>query len=175
VVRNWGATEAERAASYPCQAYVGPGAELWLRAADVEAPAGLLFRWLCQLSVAPYSYDLLDNRGRRSPRRLTQGVERLTVGQPMMTIFRLGELRPGVGFTLVPTSGARRVFGDFAITYDAVDRGPGRSRLLASLAVDARTPAQRVRRRALAWGDVVMMRKQLHTLARLAERTTPSG
>jgi hypothetical protein len=169
-VRNWGVTVAERAASYPCQEYVGPGAELWLRAVDVEAPAERLFRWLCQLSVAPYSYDLLDNRGRRSPRTLTPGVDQLAVGQPMMTIFRLGELRPGVGFTLVPTTGARWVFGDFAITYDALDRGPGRSRLIGSLAVDARTPVERVRRRALAWGDLPMMRKQLLTLKAYAER-----
>ena len=169
-MRNWGVTEAERAASYPCQGYVGPGAELWLRAVDVEAPAPRLFRWLCQLSVAPYSYDLLDNRGRRSPRTLTPGADDLAVGQPMMTIFRLGELRPGIGFTLVPTAGAKRVFGDFAITYDALDRGPGRSRLLASLAVDAETRTGRLRRRALAWGDLPMMRKQLLTLKKYAER-----
>ena len=170
-MRNWGVTAAERAGSYPCQGYVRPGAELWLRAVDVEAPAERVFRWLCQLSVAPYSYDLLDNRGRRSPRTLTPGADELAVGQPMMTIFRLGELRPGVGFTLVPTAGARQAFGDFAITYEALDRGPGRARLLASLAVAARTRVERVRRRALAWGDLPMMRKQLLTLKELAERS----
>ena len=87
----------------------------------------------------------------------------------MLTVFHLAELRPGEGFTLVPGPGARRAFGDFAITYDAVDRGPSRSRLLASLAVEAHTPVQRLRRRALAWGDLVMMRKQLRTLKACAE------
>ena len=168
-MRFWQVTAVERAAHYPCQDVVVPGAELWLRAVDVDAPVQVLYRWLCQLSVAPYSYDLLDNRGRRSPRVLTPGVDELVVGQRMLTIFHLAELRPGRGFTLVPDSRARRAFGDFAITYDAVDRGPGRSRLLASLAVEAHTPVQRLRRRALAWGDLVMMRKQLRTLRTCAE------
>jgi hypothetical protein len=168
-MRFWQVTAAERAGAYPCQAFVAPDAELWLRAVDVEAPTEVLYRWLCQLSVAPYSYDLLDNRGHPSPRELTPGVDHLVVGQLMLTIFHLAELRPGHGFTLVPHPGARRVFGDFAITYDAVDRGPDRSRLLASLAVEAHTPVRRLRRRALAWGDLVMMRKQLRTLKARAE------
>jgi hypothetical protein len=68
---EWGSTAAERAASYPCEEFV-PGATLSVfRAIDVAAPVPVVFRWLCQLRIAPYSYDLLDNLGRRSPTELT--------------------------------------------------------------------------------------------------------
>ena len=65
---EWGSTAEERAASYPCEAFV-PDPELAVfRAIDISAPVPVVFRWLCQLRVAPYSYDLLDNLGRRSPK-----------------------------------------------------------------------------------------------------------
>jgi hypothetical protein len=56
---EWGSTAAERSASYPCEDFV-PGADLELfRAIDISAPVAVVFRWLCQLRAAPYSYDLL--------------------------------------------------------------------------------------------------------------------
>src|SRR5215204_25803 len=92
------------------------------RAISVDAPAAVLFRWLCQLRVAPYSYDLLDNLGRRSPRELTPGVERLEVGQRFMRIFSLASFAPDAHLTL-------RAHG-VAVTY-AVRGHADRCRLVA--------------------------------------------
>ncbi|HEY7101120.1 MAG TPA: hypothetical protein VH573_05705 [Mycobacteriales bacterium] len=170
---SWGVTAAERAAPLPCDELV-PGDVMVLdRAVDVTAPAALTFRWLCQLRVAPYSYDLIDNRGRRSPRTLTPGSDRLEVGQRMCRIFTLDSFVPGSSLTLRLTSArGRRAFGDVAITYAVVPTGPGTSRIVARVRAGGLDP---IRRQALGWGDLIMMRKQLRTFAGLAARTAAEG
>ena len=118
---------------------------------SVDAPVAVLFRWLCQLRVAPYSYDLLDNLGRRSPRELTPGVERLKVGQRFMSVFSLASFATDDHLTLR----SPRV----AVTY-AVRPRADRSRLVVRVLFKA--PGGRlgvaVIGRALALGDLVMMR-----------------
>jgi hypothetical protein len=125
------------------------------------------FRWLCQLKVAPYSYDWLDNWGRRSPRELTPGAENLAVGQQLM-ITRIVEFEPDRQITGVSVPAATAVFGAMSLTYQ-VTATAGGSRLVACLDVTARSRAGRVRAALLAVGDLVMMRKQLLNLKGLAE------
>ena len=168
---SWGETAAERERPLACDALL-PGARMVLhRAVDVAAPAEHAFRWLCQLKVAPYSYDLLDNGGRRSPRELTPGLDRLAVGQRVMTIFTLVDFAPGEHLTLRLTDPrGRRMFGDLVVTYAVLPTGPGTSRFLVRMRAAGLDP---VRRRLLAYGDLLMMRKQLHTLATLAATPRP--
>ena len=140
-----------------------------LRAVSCAAPPERVWPWLCQLQVAPYSYDLLDNRGHRSPRTLTPGLTDLTVGQDFMTIFRLEELVAGSQLTLSIQPGRpTRLFGAGWVTY-AVDPDGDGSRLVGALAFPARRGRSvRVSNALLPWGDLVMMRQQLRTLAALA-------
>lgn len=169
--RCWGATDAERSEAWPCDALLPGADEAYARAVAVEAPAGIAFRWLCQLRVAPYSYDALDNAFRRSPRRLTPGLERLEVGQRFMQIFELVGFTPGRDLTLrIRDARARALLGDTALTYAAVATGADRCRLSCKLLVRYPRGPARVMRVVLPWGDLVMMRKQLLTLRRLAER-----
>ena len=65
---TWGSTPEERARGYACDVCVAGPDHALFRAVDVDAPAAVVFRWLCQLRVAPYSYDWIDNGGRESPR-----------------------------------------------------------------------------------------------------------
>ena len=88
-------------------------------------PPALVFRWLCQLRVAPYSYDLIDNGGRRSPQTLTPGLELLERGQRFMPIFRLAEFEPGRSITLRSRG---TVFGDVVVTYRVRDTRGRRAR-----------------------------------------------
>jgi hypothetical protein len=98
---TWGTTGAERAMSFPCDRYLSPFDGAYFRAVAVHAPAPVVFRWLCQLRVAPYSYDWIDNFGRQSPRQLIAGLENLKVGQSVMTIFQLVDFEPNRHVTLL--------------------------------------------------------------------------
>jgi len=149
---NWGATAAERAAPLPCDDLL-PGAQTVLhRAIDVDAPGAVVFRWLCQLRAAPYSYDALDNFGRRSPRTLTPGLGDLVPGQRFMSIFRLHSFAQEDHITLRSAN--------TAVTYAVRPR-----RIVVRIRFRSRLPLVG---RALAVGDLIMMRKQLMTLRDLS-------
>ncbi len=109
----WGATDAEARQHYPADALVD-GPVSMTRAVTVLAPPDVTWRWLCQLAVAPYSYDWVDNFGRRSPRELTPGAEELRVGQTMITIFELVSVDPGRSG---PASSATVVRSDCSATW----------------------------------------------------------
>ncbi len=168
---TWGSTPVERAQSFPCDAFLPRPDEALFRAVDVAAPAPLIFRWLCQLRVAPYSYDWIDNGGRRSPRHLTPGLDTLATGQRVMYIFRLADFARDRHLTITLDNRLwRKVFGAVVVSYTVVPQGPDRSRIVAKLLVHHTywgrwAPA----RRLFAWGDLLMMRKQLLTFKALAE------
>ena len=163
VAHTWGSTAEERALEFPCDECLSNVDTVLFRAVDVNATPAVVFRWLCQLRVAPYSYDWIDNLGRRSPRTLTSGLENLEVGQRVMTIFELASFERDRHITVVMRrKRSRKLFGDIAVTYLV---RPGR--LVVKL-VGLCGP--RWKREALAWGDLIMMRKQLLTLKRLMER-----
>jgi hypothetical protein len=168
--RTWGSTAEERQLAFACDRFVAEPNDALYRALTVNAPPALLFRWLCQLRTAPYSYDWIDNLGRRSPRRLTPGLDRLRVGQRVMTVFRLAAFEPDRHVTAVlDRPGA--LFGDLAVSYLIVPEADERCRLVVKLAVAyPRTPIGAAMRALLPAGDLVMMRKQLLTLRKLAER-----
>ena len=133
----------------PCDDVL-PGAKLVVhRAVDVDAPPEAVFRWLCQLKVAPYSYDWIDNLGRRSPRELTPGAERLERGQRVMKLFRLVDFERDRQITVDWR-------GEFVVTYAVL---PGR--LYMRVLGRRHWPLFR-------FGDLIMARKQLLTLAELA-------
>ncbi len=167
--RSWNVVAADRARRYPCERYAGPGGERFLRAVDVQADPATVFRWVCQLRVAPYSYDLVDNLGRRSPRSLTPGADRLEVGQRFVVVARIVEFEDGRHVTALSAPDGSRLLGPVAFTYE-VRPGPSGARLVAAMCVGAHGRLQRAVRAALGWGDLVMMRKQLLTLKVLAER-----
>ncbi len=144
--------------------------ETWYRAVSVNAPVQTVFRWICQLRAAPYSYDWIDNFGRQSPRQLTDGLERLEIGQRVMMIFRVDDFLIDRFMTIVPSPPARLLCSDLRITYRCAPVGKNQTRLMAR--VHIRYPNHPFRSLISAFlqpADLLMMRKQLLNLKQLAE------
>lgn len=168
VAEHWGVTDAETRTHFPCDDLV-PAApvQLW-RGVSVEAPPERVWSWLRQVRVAPYSYDWVDNLGRRSPRTLLDLADPV-VGDPFTTVggrFPAGRVlatEPGVHLT---AEIMRAV-----MSYVVVPVGEDRSRLLLKIVMDRRpwwTPL-------LAVGDLVMARRQLLVIGRLSETVSDDG
>jgi hypothetical protein len=168
--RAWGTTATERELDYPCDRYVSDPDATWYRGTDVAAPAAVVFRWICQLRAAPYSYDLLDNFARRSPRTLTPGLDQLAVGQRVMHVFELVDFDHNRQLT-AQVSRFGSVFGDTAVTYAVVPAGD-QSRLLVKVVFHYPLPSftHRALKSVFPAADTVMMRRQLRNLKQLAER-----
>ena len=168
---TWNVTSSERTASLPCDDLV-PGGVPLDRAISIDAPAPVVFAWLCQLRAAPYSYDLLDNTGRRSPRVRSADLTELSVGQPFVRIFGRTHIFELAAFTTdehitlrPPAASAMSRLAATSNTY-SVHPDAGGTRL--HVRVLFRGPW--LLGQTLALVNLVMMRKQLLVLKKLAER-----
>lgn len=166
IATEWGTDSKERSLPFPCDRHLPDGQAAYYRGVTVQAPPAVVFRWLCQMRVAPYSYDWIDNFGRRSPQTLTPGVEALEIGQRVM-IGPIVDFEGDRHLTILMTSG---LWGKMAVTYLVVPKSSDGCRVLVKLLVKyPRGPIGWVERLALPWGDLIMMRRQLLNFKALAE------
>jgi hypothetical protein len=158
---RWGVSGDEISRAYPCDDFVvSPTLQAW-RGVHVEAPASVVWLWVGQVRIAPYSYDWIDNLGHRSPCELA-GLPEPRVGERFSTaagrpIGRIVSVDPGRQLT-------GRLGGVF-MSYVLVPEEPDGTRLL--LKVAGRTG--RWTALGLSVGDLVMARRQLLNLKRRAE------
>lgn len=171
--RFWNTTPNDLVGPFGCDDVLAPSDDVYVRAISVAAPRPIVFGWLCQLRVAPYSYDWIDNLGRRSPRTRTEGLSALTGNERFMYIFDLVSFERDRAISMRLTSHPviRRLCGECAITY-RTDPGSTsqESRLVVKLVLRyPRGPIGWLMRMYLPRGDLIMMRKQLLTIQELAE------
>jgi len=159
---RWGVTDSEASRSYPCDDFVvSPALQVW-RGVWVEAPGAAVWPCVAQIRLAPYSYDWIDNLGRRSPRQLV-GLPEPQVGEAFTTVGgrkrgRIVSVDPGNQLT-------GSVMGAF-MSYVLVPQEQNTTRLLLKVVMrTTRWPAF-----GLSVGDLVMARRQLLNLKKLAER-----
>lgn len=141
------------------------------RAVETSAPPESLFLWLCQLR----RYNCVF--GRSTPRTPDPAFTELAVGQPMMKMFCLVDFVPDHSITIQVLPGRwARIFTSLVVRYSAVPLDEGRALLRGDLWVPRSDgPVAWLRRCLLAWGSLVMMRKQLRTLSQLAEHPQVTG
>lgn len=158
---RWGVTDAEMSQRYPCDDVVpDPAWQAW-RGVTIHASPDRVWPWIAQIRLAPYSYDLIDNLGRRSPREL-KGLADPTIGEA----FSATAGRP-VGTVVAVEPGVQLTATVMGVHMSYVLAGDGRTtRLLLKLV--ARNG--RALGPLLAVGDLVMARRQLLNLKELAER-----
>jgi len=170
IATRWGTTAAERQLDFPCDRLLPDADAAYFRAVTVRARPDVIFRWLCQMRVAPYSYDWIDNVGRQSPRHLIPGLDELALGQRVMSVAKLVDFERDHHLTGRATS---RSLGDLAITYLIAPESANVCRLLVKIVVAyPRGLVGWILRVLLPWGDLIMMRRQLLNFKQLAERTS---
>jgi hypothetical protein len=80
---RWGATDAEVKRSLPGDEIVDKPSFNATRAVTIHAPAQNIYPWIVQMGVSRagwYSYDLLDNLGRRSAESLLPEHQNIQIG-----------------------------------------------------------------------------------------------
>ena len=166
IADRWGVTRAETTRRYPCDEFVPePVLEAW-RGVTVRARPEDVWPWVAQIRLAPYSYDWIDNLGRRSPQDL-RGLSDPAVGEPFTTA--LGGRRLGRIVAVEPGKQLTATIMGAVMSYVLVAVDNGRqTRLLLKVV----TAGGRVIAPLLSTGDLIMARRQLLNLAALAERTS---
>lgn len=160
---RWGVTNDEVSRHYPCDDVVSaPVLQAW-RGVTVDATPDDIWPWICQIRLAPYSYDWIDNLGHRSPQERRNMVEpapgqHFTVagGRPSGRILSVDPreqltgqiLGATMSYVLAPSDDATRLL------LKVVSTG---GRWIVPL---------------LSVGDLIMARRQLLNLKRLAEQST---
>ena len=164
---RWGVSESETLRSYPCDDFVAsPTLRAW-RGVSVEAAAEVVWRWVAQVRLAPYSYDWIDNLGRRSPRELA-GLPEPEVGERFTTA---GGRQMGRIVSVDPGKQLTGTIMGAVMSYVLVPQDHGTTRLLLKIVM--RVP--RWAALGLCVGDLIMARRQLLNLKQLAERHQHQG
>jgi hypothetical protein len=133
------------------------------RGVTVHTSAADLWPWVTQIRLAPYSYDWIDNLGRRSPQHLRH-LDDPMVGENFTCA---AGLRIGRILSVTPQQQLTGRIAGVVISYVLVAErcDVPRTRLLMKLVADI-SPLLAL---PLGLGDLVMARRQLLNFKRLAE------
>ncbi len=163
-----GATAEEIRAVSPADELMPKAVDRWVRCITISAPTNVVYQWLCQLTLVPYSFDFIDFPGRKSPNRLVPGAENLRIGQDFL-IFTLTDFEKDRYIAGVSRPEFHARYGRISVSYEIRELKPTQTRLQANACLADDQPP--LRRALLAAGDRIMAGRQLRRLKKLAEKT----
>lgn len=172
--KAWGVSPHEINMQYPCDGLLNNFDESLFRGITIHAGPQIIFQWLCQLRIAPYSYDWIDNFGRKSPEKLIPGLDKLEIGQTVMTIFKLIDFKPNNYLTIRMNEKilGQQMTADTVVSYIIHPVNLKECRLLVKLLIQyPKGILGLLTRFILPFGDLIMMRRQLMNFKRLSEKT----
>ncbi|WP_280691438.1 hypothetical protein [Kitasatospora sp. GAS204B] len=136
---------------------------------SIGAPTVVVFHWVQQLTLAPYNRGRANSPLRRGPRRLKVGLAALVLRRDFWVLDTAGPTDVQQVTALLPEPTCSR-YGRMAITC-TVQPQDETARLVIKFDIEKKDGLQHtVFRQLLAWGDLLVMRRQLLRLRRLAER-----
>lgn len=178
IFENWGATDDEIQGPVVGD-HICPDARIIAtRSITIGAPPDEVFPWIQQMGFKRagwYSYDIIDNLGRKSANTIHEEWQNVTTGSQIpagLMSFTASVVEPPRSFVLQVGSAdqpMKRLC--FTLAYELRDDPVG-TRLVTRMRSRVRVPAGvLVEKLLLGPGDGIMLRKQLLNIARRAERT----
>ena len=176
IFHHWGAT-ADEIQGPVVGDHICPDAQLIAtRSITINAPLHEVFPWIRQMGFKRagwYSYDLIDNLGRKSATSIHEDWQDVTTGSRVpagLMSFTAAIVEPPRAFVLQvgsPTRTMKRLC--FTLAYELRDN-PAGTRLVTRMRSRVNVPAGiAIERLLLGPGDGIMLRKQLLNIAKRAE------
>ena len=169
---RWGATDQEVARPLPGDEMVPATTFNATRAISIGAPPERVWPWLVQVGTKRagwYSYDLLDNLGHRSGRRIIPELQELAAGD-VVPMSPDGKQGINVHSLDAPHSMVWGTPGDTSWVWQLDTQPDGTTRLITRIRSRIRwTPMSIAFSGLMELGDFWMIRKMLHGLRERVE------
>ncbi len=178
-VVNWGATAEESSMPVPGDELLADAEMVATRAITIDAPPAAIWPWLVQMGVGrggAYTYDWIERMlglDIHNTDRIIPELQGLKVGD----VIPMRPNDPGMRVEILDPERAmssRSEDGAWVWTF-ALEPHNGSTRLISRNRARVRTPAERAGMAAMEVGSLVMERKMLQTIKRLAERLAQTG
>lgn len=167
-LQHWGATASEIAAPMPGDELIAGEAVEGTRSITIDAAPETVFDFIAQMGFGRagwYSYDLIDNLGRKSATTINPDWAVTASGDPVpggpIEFVAAVVERPNALVLQVPRRSVAGHQLDFTLAYALAPEHEAATRLVTRVRIAIDGPAGPALERALLLGDGVMVRKQL--------------